>query len=133
MDKQVAEAIIDKSQELAMTGDQEHLLLNELSPELQRKVELISAIVNAPDSKTERQRIDVAAKELCKCTKTIRSYRDALREDGVVALTRTGRSDKGDQRHISQPWRELVLELFQRGQRNSRRRNRNQVWLLDLL
>ncbi|RZM79153.1 Mu transposase C-terminal domain-containing protein [Leptolyngbya iicbica] len=130
MDEPVTKAIINESQELAATGEQEHLLLDELSPELQRKVELISAIVNAPDSKTERQRIDVAAKELCKCTKTIRSYRDALREDGVVALTRTGRSDKGDQRHISQPWRDLVLELFQRGQKNSRRRNRNQVWLL---
>jgi len=130
MDKLTSDSAIDDSTEQESGGGEEHLLLDELSPEVQRKVELISAIANAPDSKTERQRIDVAAKELCKCTKTIRSYRDALREDGVAALTRTGRSDKGDQRHISQPWRDLVLELFQRGQRNSRRRNRNQVWLL---
>jgi putative transposase len=85
--------------------------------------------VDAPDRKTERQRIAIAAQELGKCTKTIRSYRDALREDGIVALTRTERSDKGTRRNISQPWIDLVLALYKRGQR-SFCRSRNQVWLL---
>jgi putative transposase len=110
--------------------EQEHFLLEELSPELRLKVELIGAIASAPDRETEKQRIQVAVKKLKKCERTIRNYRDAFLVDGAAALVRTERSDKGSARHISQPWRDLVLELYKRGQKHSRRRNRNQLWLL---
>jgi putative transposase len=109
---------------------QENLLLEELSPELRLKVELIGAIASAPDRETEKQRIQVAVKQLKKCERSIRIYRDAFLVDGAAALVRTERSDKGSARHVSQPWRDLVLELYKRGQKDSRRRNRNQLWLL---
>lgn len=111
-------------------NEQEHILLEDLSPELRLKVELIGAIASAPDRKTEKQRIQVAVKKLKKCERTIKNYRNAFLVDGAAGLVRTERSDKGSARHISQPWRDLVLELYKRGQKDSRRRNRNQLWLL---
>jgi putative transposase len=111
-------------------NEREYILLEELSSELRLKVELIGAIASAPDRETEKQRIQIAVKKLKKCERTIRNYRDAFLVDGAAALVRTERSDKGSARHISQPWRDLVLELYKRGQKDSRRRNRNQLWLL---
>lgn len=43
---------------------------------------------------------------------------------------REARSDKGECRYISEPWRKLVVELYTRGNKYSRRTNRHQVWLL---
>lgn len=108
---------------------QEYFLLEELSPELRRKVELIKAILEASDRATKQRCIDAAASELKKSEKTICRYRNLLRNDGVFALTRTERSDKGSTRYISSAWLDLVVELFKRWHRQGRRDSRHHLWL----
>jgi hypothetical protein len=112
---------------------EEQWLLDELSEEAQRKVEWVRKIRDARsafDKKLERQLIQEAAKALACHPRTIQRLVRAVDEDGLVALVRESRSDKGECRYISEPWRKLVVELYTRGNRYSRRTNRHQVWLL---
>jgi putative transposase len=113
--------------------DQEYLLVEELSDDAQRKMEWVRQIRDAHsafDTKRKKQLIQEAAKDLECHPRTVARLIDAVDKDGLIALTRNSRSDKGELRYISEPWRKLVIELYKRGNKYSRRTNRHQVWLL---
>ncbi len=120
-------------QEKAETSLKEHWLLDELSAEARRKLEWAGKIRDARSdgSRTlENQLIQEAAKDLECHPRTITRMLSAVETDGLIALTRNSRSDKGEARYISEPWRHLVVELYERGNKYSRRTNRHQIWLL---
>lgn len=113
--------------------EQEYLLVEELPYDAQRKMEWVRKIRDAQsafNTKLEKQLIQEAAKDLECHPRTVDRRVRAVDKDGLIALTRNSRSDKGKCRHTSEPWRELVIELYKRGNKYSRRTNRHQVWLL---
>lgn len=113
--------------------ESEYLLIEELPDDTQRKMEWVRKIRDADsafDTSLKRQLIQDAAKDLECHPKTITRLMDAVNQDGLIALIRNSRSDKGEFRYISEPWRKLVVELYKRGNKYSRRTNRHQVWLL---
>lgn len=85
---------------------------------------------SASDKTLEKQLIQDAATDLECHPRTVTRMLDAVERDGLVALVRESRSDKGEARYISEPWRKLVIELYLRGNKYSRRTNQHQVWLL---
>lgn len=122
-----------ESQEYANAPPEEHWLLDELSAAAQRKMDWASKIRDAraaSDNAYAKQLIQEAAKDLKCHPRTITRMLRAVETDGLVALARNSRSDKGEARYISESWRRLVVELYVRGNKFSRRTNRNQVWRL---
>jgi putative transposase len=110
---------------------EEYWLLDELSEQARRKMDWVNKIreaQSASDETLERQLIQAAAKDLGCCPKTVTRMVNAVKEDGLIALVRESRSDKGKARYISEPWRELVIALYKRGRKSGRRTNRNQIW-----
>lgn len=110
---------------------EEYWLLDELSEQARRKMDWVNKIREAQsvsDEPLERQLIQAAAKDLGCCPKTVTRMVNAVKEDGLIALVRESRSDKGKARYISEPWRKLVIELYKRGRKSGRRTNRNQIW-----
>ncbi|HEY9697115.1 MAG TPA: transposase family protein [Trichocoleus sp.] len=120
-------------QEGIHTGaNQEYLLLNELPAEAQRKVEWANKIraTGTLNRAARQQLIQEAAQDLNCHPRTIKRMMEAVERDGLIALSQTTRSDKGSSRYISEPWRRLVIALYRRNQKYSRRTNRFQIWLL---
>ena len=78
------------------------MLLNEVSPEVQQKINLIDAIVRTPGRAARRQAIEEAAKKLGKSIRTIKRIVKRLETEGVATLG-VGRKDKGQFR-ISEQW-----------------------------
>jgi transposase len=120
-------------QENSEASSEEHWLLDELSADAQRKLEWAAKIRDAraaSDKALGKRLIQEAAKDLECHPRTITRMLSAVETDGLIALTRNSRSDKGKARYISEPWRKLVIELYIRGNKYSRRTNQHQVWLL---
>lgn len=121
------------SQENSESPLEEYWLLEDLSAEAQRKMDWVNKIQDArssSDKKLERQLIREAAQDLECCDRTVKRMVSAVEIDGLVALARESRSDKGEARYISEPWRKLVIELYKRNVKFSRRTTRHQIWLL---
>ncbi|HEY9298334.1 MAG TPA: hypothetical protein VIQ31_18660, partial [Phormidium sp.] len=70
------------------------ILLNEVSPGVQQKIDLIDVILQAPNRKARREAILHAAKTLGKTTRTIRSMMKKVEKEGVATLG-VGRKDNG--------------------------------------
>lgn len=108
--------------------------LSELEQQtIQRKIDWVLRVRDVRESGTKassKEMIQAAATDLGCHPRTIKRMLDAVDTDGIIALTRGSRADKGKVRYISEPWRKLVVELYKRGTRCSRRTNRHQIWLL---
>jgi hypothetical protein len=126
------EGSIDTHLSNALTSQQQPLNV-ELSKEAHHKLMWADKILKARavrDQDLENQLVKDAAYDLKKHERTVMRMVDAVEARGRAALMRTSRSDKGECRYVSQPWRDLVLALYKHGQRYSRRVNRNQIWAL---
>jgi len=84
-------------------------LVNEDSPEYLKKVELIDAILQAPDKISRKNAIADAAKALGKSTRTIKRMIEKVEQVGVATLA-VGRKDKGQYR-ISKEWHDFIVSL----------------------
>ncbi|PSB14773.1 transposase [filamentous cyanobacterium CCP2] len=102
------------------------MLLNEVSPEVQQKIDLIDAIFQTPDKKARREAILHAAKTLGKTTRTIRLMMEKVKNDGVATLA-VGRKDEGQFR-ISEQWSNFIKVIYEWGQRDGSRININGVY-----
>ena len=106
-------------------AEDKNLLVNEDSPEYLRKVELIDAILQAPDKIARRNAIADAAKALGKSTRTIKRMIEKVEQVGVATLA-VGRKDKGQYR-ISKEWHDFIVSLHKWGNREGSRINHNQI------
>ncbi|MBD1998442.1 transposase [Leptolyngbya sp. FACHB-541] len=97
------------------------MLLNEVSNELQQEIDLIDAILQAPDKKARREAILQAAETLGKTTRTIRSKMKNVQDEGVAILA-VGRKDKGQFR-IPEQWFKFIVKIYEWGQREGSRIN----------
>lgn len=82
---------------------------------IQLKIDWILRVRDARksgDKASAREMIQSAATDLGCHPRTIKRMLDAVDADGILALTRNSRADKGKARHISEPWRKLVIELY---------------------
>jgi|SRR5919199_6154410 putative transposase len=77
-------------------------LLNEMTPEVQQKIDLIDAVVQAPDKKSRREAIQKASDVLGRTPRMIRMMVKRVETEGVATLA-VGRKDKGQFR-ISEQW-----------------------------
>ncbi|ODH02147.1 hypothetical protein A4S05_25310 [Nostoc sp. KVJ20] len=102
-----------------------YLLFNDDSPEFQQKVDVIDAIVQAPDKNARREAIAEAAKALGKSTRTIKRMIERVQKDGVATLA-VGRQDKGQFR-ISEQWFKFIVDTHKWGQTKGSRINHNQI------
>ena len=116
----------DSELEQAQQG-QPPLLLNEVSPEVQQKIDLIDAIFQAPDKKSRREAILHAAQTLGKTTRTIRLMMEKVKNEGVATLA-VGRKDEGQFR-ISDQWFKFIVTTYEWGQRDGSRININGVYV----
>jgi putative transposase len=103
------------------------MLLNEVSPEVQQKIDLIDAIVRTPSKTARRQAIEEAAEKLGKSTRTIKRIVKRVESEGVATLG-VGRKDKGQFR-ISEQWFKFIIATHIWGQRDGSRMNHNQVYV----
>ncbi len=101
------------------------ILLNEVSSEVQQKIDLIDAIVRTPSRTARRQAIEEAAEKLGKSTRTIKRIVKRVESEGVATLG-VGRKDKGQFR-ISEQWFKFIIATPSWGQRDGSRMNHNQV------
>ena len=62
------------------------MLINEVSPEVQRKIDVIDAIVQAPDKASRTKAIAQAAEALGKTTRSIRRMLARVEQEGVATL-----------------------------------------------
>lgn len=103
-----------------------HLLLNEITPELQREIDFLDAIRQAPNRKTRREAIENAVIGLNKSEKTINRKLKRLLSSGGVASLGVGRKNKG-QFVISKQWFDFIVATYKWGRKDGSRGNRNQV------
>ncbi|HEY9628517.1 MAG TPA: hypothetical protein V6C84_14545 [Coleofasciculaceae cyanobacterium] len=95
------------------------MLLNEISSKIEQKIDLIDAILQAPDKKTRKDAIIQAAETLGKTTRTIRLMMEKVKEEGVAALA-VGRPDAGKFR-ISDEWFKFIVKTYEWGRRDGSR------------
>ncbi|MHC5824288.1 MAG: hypothetical protein ACYT04_52740, partial [Nostoc sp.] len=85
-----------------------YLLFNDDAPEFQQKVDVIDAILQAPDKNARRDAIAEAAKALGKSTRSIKRMIERVQKEGVAILA-VGRQDKGQFR-ISEQWFKFIVD-----------------------
>lgn len=107
------------------TEGKSDLLFNDDSPEFQLYVNVIDAIVQAPNKKARYAAITQAAKTLGKTTRTIRRMVERVEQEGVATLA-VGRKDKGQFR-ISNQWLDFIVNVHKWGIREGSRVNHNQI------
>jgi len=103
-------------------------IITELSDEARLKQEVIQCLMEPCDRATYGQRQREAAAKLGKSVRTIRRLIKQWEEEGLAALTETGRSDKGKHR-IAQNWQEFIIKTYQEGNKGSKRITPKQVAL----
>jgi putative transposase len=101
------------------------LLLNDVTPEVQQKIDLIDAVVQAPDRKSRREAIQKASEILGRTPRMIRLMAKRVENEGVASLA-AGRKDKGQFR-ISEQWSKFIIAEYEWGQRDSSRMSISQV------
>ena len=77
-------------------------LLNEITPEVQQKIDLIDAVLQAHDRKSRSEAIQKASEVLGRTPRMIRMMVKRVEHEGVATLG-VGRKDKGQFR-ISEQW-----------------------------
>ncbi len=127
MSMQTASSETRSSTERAELEQKPHILPNEVSPEVQQKIDLIDAIFQAPDKKSRTKAILHAAETLGKTTRTIRLMMEKVQNEGVATLA-VGRKDEGQFR-ISDQWFKFILKLYEWGRRDGSRININGVYV----
>lgn len=100
-------------------------LLNEVTPEVQQKIDLIDAVLQARDRKSRREAIQKASEVLGRTTRMIRMMVKRVETEGVATLG-LGRKDKGQFR-ISEQWFKFIIAIHSWGQRDGSRMNHNQI------
>jgi putative transposase len=100
-------------------------LLNEVTPEVQQKIDLIDAVLQAPDRKSRREAIQKASEVLGRTPRMIRIMVKRVETQGVATLG-VGRKDKGQFR-ISEQWFKFITATHDWGQQDGSRMNHNQV------
>lgn len=100
-------------------------LLNEVTPEVQQKIDLIDAVLQARDRKSRREAIQKASEVLGRTPRMIRMMVKRVETEGVATLG-LGRKDKGQFR-ISEQWFKFIIAIYSWGQRDGSRMNHNQV------
>lgn len=106
--------------------DQPPLLLNDISPELQRRIDLIDAVMQAPRGKARSDAIQKAAQELGRTPRTIRMMVKRVENGEGPAMLAVGRKDK-DQFRISEQWFKFIIATYEWGQEDGSRMNQHQV------
>lgn len=100
-------------------------LLNEITPEVQQKIDLIDAVLQAHDRKSRSEAIQKASEVLGRTPRMIRIMVKRVEHEGVATLG-VGRKDKGQFR-ISEQWFKFIIAIHSWGQRDGSRMNHNQV------
>jgi len=100
-------------------------LLNEITPEVQQKIDLIDAVLQAPDRKSRSEAIQKASEVLGRTPRMIRMMLKRVESEGVATLG-VGRKDKGKFR-ISEQWFKFIIDTHSWGQQDGSRMNHNQV------
>ena len=100
-------------------------LLNEITPEVQQKIDLIDAVLQAHDRKSRSEAIQKASEVLGRTPRMIRMMVKRVEHEGVATLG-VGRKDKGQFR-ISEQWFKFIIAIHSWGQRDGSRMNHNQV------
>ena len=118
------EAIVPQLEREPAQG-QRPMFLNEVSAEVQQKIDLIDAIQQAPNRAARRKAIAEAALKLEKSPRTIKRMVERVEHEGVATLA-VGRKDKGQFR-ISEQWFQFIIATHDWGQRDGSRMNHNQV------
>lgn len=103
------------------------MLLNEVSPEVQQKIDLIDAIFQAPDKKARREAILRAAETLGRTPRTIRLMMKKVEKEGVATLA-VGRKDEGQFR-ISDQWFNFIVKTYEWGRKDGSRINVNGAYV----
>lgn len=103
------------------------LLLNDVTPEVQQKIDLIDAVVQASDRKSRRDAIQNASEILGRTPRMIRLMAKKVENEGVATLA-VGRKDKGQFR-ISEQWSKFIIAEYEWGQRDGSRGNISQVYV----
>jgi putative transposase len=101
------------------------MLFNDVTPAVKSQIELIDAILQAPDKASRQEAIHKAAETLGKHPRTIKQMISRVQREGIATLA-VGRKDKGQFR-ISQQWFDFIIELHIWGQKEGSRLNHNQV------
>ena len=123
MSIQPASSETRSSIERAELEQKPHILPNEVSPEVQQRIDLIDAIFQAPDKKARTKAILHAVETLGKTTRTIRLMMEKVKNEGVATLA-VGRKDEGQFR-ISDQWFKFIVKTYEWGRRDGSRTNIN--------
>lgn len=102
-------------------------LLNEVTPEVQQKIDLIDAILQARDRKSRSEAIQKASEVLGRTPRMIRLMVKRVESEGVATLG-VGRKDKGQFR-ISEQWFKFIIATHDWGQKDGSRMNHHQVYV----
>jgi putative transposase len=108
------------------TDEQAPIIPTTLSPEAQLKLEIIEGLLVAPNKKLYAARIKEAAVKLGKSERTIRRLVKNWEQEGLVGLTRSGRTDKGKYR-VDKDWQDFILKTYKEGNKGSKRMTPQQV------
>ncbi|HEY9858115.1 MAG TPA: transposase family protein [Candidatus Obscuribacterales bacterium] len=100
-------------------------LLQEMTPQLEQKIDLIDAVLQAPDRRSRSEAIQKASEVLGRTPRMIHMMVKRVESEGVATLG-VGRKDKGQFR-ISEQWFKFIIAIHDWGKRDGSRMNHNQV------
>ncbi len=104
------------------------ILLSELPDEGKLKLEILQSLMEPCDRKTYGQKLRDAATKLNKSVRTVQRLVKEWETEGLMALKPLQRGDKGSYR-IDEQLQNLILKIYQEGNKGSKRMTRKQVYL----
>ena len=100
-------------------------IVTELSDEAKLKMQVIQNLL-CGDRKTYGERLKEGAEKLGKTVRTVQRLVKKYQEEGLSAITETGRSDKGRYR-IDREWKDFIIKTFTEGNKGSKKMTPAQV------
>lgn len=101
-------------------------IVRQLSERQRLRVEVIEALIAAPDRAVYRQRQQAAAEQLNLSISSIQRLVREWKKQGIAGLSWRERSDRGQFR-ISEDWQAFIVKTYQDGNRGSRQMSPAQV------
>jgi putative transposase len=101
-------------------------IVMQMSDRQRERMEVIQALLAAPDPETYRERERSAAKRLNLSVSSIQRLVRAWKKEGVAGLSWRERSDRGQSR-ISKDWQDYIVKTYRDGNRGSRSMSPAQV------
>ncbi|MGG6297720.1 Mu transposase C-terminal domain-containing protein [Leptolyngbya sp. AN02str] len=103
----------------SVTDDENHKMLPSLTAEERERLTLLQQLWETAEQPNYGKRQQAVAQKLGISARSVRRLLRRLREEGVAAVARRERSDRGAVR-IDEEWRRFIVRTYQEGNRGSR-------------